>query len=191
MKGPLDITRELLAAGVPHEIVRLPRAITSAAELPEVLDLPAASCISVQIYDADGIMYALAVPASTPTRPATLAAALGVPRVRPADANVINVITDFCAPLVSPVCLPPTVPLVVDASLGTTDVLYAPTGDSGTVLKIRTHDLLVHTRALVAALTGPAPLPARVPAAVVTPALAPSPVPALRLVEELTPATVA
>jgi len=177
MKGPLDINRELLAAGVPHEIVRLPRPITSADELPEVLGLPTASCVSVHMYDADGILYALALPASAPVRPAMLARALGVPAVRRAAVDLVNAVTDYCAPLVSPVCLPESVRLVVDASLGTTDILYTATGESGTVLKIRSHDLLVHSRALVAALTAPAMLPA---AAILTPAE-----PALHLVDDL------
>jgi Cys-tRNA(Pro)/Cys-tRNA(Cys) deacylase len=156
MKGPLDINRDLLAVGVPHEIVRLPRPIATAEELPEVLGLPAASCVSVHLYDADGTLYALALPAGAPVRPSILARALGVPAVRPADVDTVNAVTDFCAPLVAPVSLPDNVRLVVDAALGLTDILYAATGESGTVLKIRSHDLLVHTRALVTTLTAPA-----------------------------------
>jgi prolyl-tRNA editing enzyme YbaK/EbsC (Cys-tRNA(Pro) deacylase) len=178
VKGPLDIHRDLLAAGVPHEIVRLPRAIAGADELPDVLELPSRSCVSVRMYDADGELYALAVPASAPTRPTTLARALGVPAIRPAAVDLVNIVTDFSAGLVSPVCLPPEVNLVFDAALGTADVLYAPTGDSGTVLKIRSRDLLLHSDARVTSLT--------VPAAVrrtATPA-------ALRVVEPRTPVTV-
>lgn len=156
MKGPLDINRELLAVGVPHEIVRLPRPITSAEELPDVLGLPSGSCVSVHMYEADGTLYALALPASAPVRSRVLARALGVSAVRPADVDHVNAVTDYCAPLVAPVCLPECVRLVVDASLGLTDVLYTATGESGTVLKIRSHDLLVHSGALVAALTAPA-----------------------------------
>jgi prolyl-tRNA editing enzyme YbaK/EbsC (Cys-tRNA(Pro) deacylase) len=156
VKGPLDIHRDLLAAGVPHEIVRLPRSIAGADELPDVLELPAGSCVSVRMYDADGELYALAVPASAPTRPTTLARALGVPAIRPAAVDDVNVLTDFSAALVSPVCLPPEVNLVFDAALGAADVLYAPTGDSGTVLKIRSRDLLLHTGARVTSLTVPA-----------------------------------
>lgn len=159
MKGPLDVHRELLAAGVPHEIVRLPCAVQAASELPDVLSLPPSACVSVRMYDADGALYALAVPASAPTRSATLARALGAKHVEPATVDRINRVTDFAAALVSPVCLPAGVVLVVDAALGTSDVLYAATGDSGTVLKIRSRDLLVHTNALVAALTGPVAVP--------------------------------
>jgi len=155
VKGPLDIHRELLAAGVPHEIVRLRSAIQVADDLPDLLALPPATCISVRMYDAYGVLHALAVPASAPTRSVTLARALGARRVAPAPAHRVNAVTDFSAGLVSPVCLPREVVLVVDAVLGNSDILYAATGDSGTVLKIRSRDLLVHTNAKVAALTAP------------------------------------
>lgn len=156
MKGPLDIHRELLAVGVPHEIVRLQSAIQAADELPVALALPPSSCVSVRMYDADGVLHALAVPAAAPTRAITLARALGARRLELAPASRINAVTGFRAGLVSPVGLPVEVVLVVDAVLGNSDVLYAATGDSGTVLKIRSRDLLLHTGALVAALTAPA-----------------------------------
>lgn len=165
MKGPLDIHRELLGAGVPHEIVRLRCAIQAADELPEVLSLPPAACISVRMYDADGVLYALAVPASAPTRSVTLARALGARRVASAPGHRVNTATDFSAGLVSPVGLPDEVVLVVDAVLGNSDILYAATGDSGTVLKIRSRDLLLHTNARVAALTAPASVSRRFPPA--------------------------
>lgn len=159
MKGPIDIHRELLAADVPHEIVRLPAAVQNAEGFPDALSLPPASCISIRMYDADGVLHALAVPALSPTRSITLARALGATHVEPAAVDRVNRDTDFTASLVSPVCLPPDVVLVVDATLELSDVVYAATGDSGTVLKIRSHDLLVHTNARVAALTAPVGVP--------------------------------
>ncbi|MEO6713291.1 MAG: YbaK/EbsC family protein [Mycobacteriales bacterium] len=159
MKGAIDVHLELLSAGVPHEIVRLPSAIASADELPEVLSMPPAECISVRMYDADGVLHALAVPASAPTRSMTLARALGASRVEPAGIERVNAMTGYAAGLVSQIGLPPGVVLVIDAILGTSNVLYAPTGDSGTVLKIRSHDLLVHSNARVAALSAPVAAP--------------------------------
>ena len=41
----------------------------------------------------------------------------------------------------------------VDASVGATDVLYTPTGDTGTALGIRTGDLLLVSGARVAELS--------------------------------------
>jgi prolyl-tRNA editing enzyme YbaK/EbsC (Cys-tRNA(Pro) deacylase) len=159
LKGALDVARELLAAGVPHEIVRLPYGIQSADDLPEVLSLPASVCISVRMYDADGVLHALAVPATAPTRSITLARALGATHVEAASVDRVNALTGFAAGLVSPIGLPTGVVLVVDAFGGASSVLNAPTGDSGTVLKIRSRDLLVHSNARVAALSAPVAVP--------------------------------
>jgi prolyl-tRNA editing enzyme YbaK/EbsC (Cys-tRNA(Pro) deacylase) len=170
MKGPLDVHRALLAAGVQHEIVRVPRALNAADDMPDVLALPAKSCVSVRMYDAGGDLFALAVPAGSVLRPINLARALGVRAVVPAPVHLVNAVTDYTAALVSPICLPATVSLVVDAVLGLAEVLYTPTGDSGTVLKIHSRDLLIHTGAMVAALTVPAALPDDMPLHVEAPA---------------------
>lgn len=50
MKDALAIHRTLLARETMHEIVRLRRAITTADELPEVLDLPAERCLAVRVF---------------------------------------------------------------------------------------------------------------------------------------------
>ena len=47
MKGALDVHRALLAADVPHEVVRLDSRITEADELPRALGLRA-GCLAVR-----------------------------------------------------------------------------------------------------------------------------------------------
>jgi prolyl-tRNA editing enzyme YbaK/EbsC (Cys-tRNA(Pro) deacylase) len=153
MKGALDIHRELLARDVPHEIVRLPRVVLTADEIPDALGLAPALCLAVRMYVADGDLAAVGVPAGGTPDPAALLAALGARSLRPATAQEVNTRTDFAAGLVSPVLLPDDVPLLVDASVGSSDVLYAATGDTGTVLGIHTGDLLVVSGARVADLT--------------------------------------
>jgi prolyl-tRNA editing enzyme YbaK/EbsC (Cys-tRNA(Pro) deacylase) len=153
MKGALDVHRELLTRDVPHEIVRLPRVVLHADEIPEALGLPQAQCLALRMYVADGDLIAVGVPAGATPDPTALLAALGTRSLRPATAQEVNARTDYAAGLVSPVLLPDDVPLYVDASVGLSDVLYAPTGDTGTVLGIRTGDLLVLTGARVADLS--------------------------------------
>lgn len=153
MKGALDIHRELLSRDVPHEIVRLPRVVLQADEIPDALGLTPAQCVAVRMYVADGDLVAVGVSAGRTPEPAALLAALGARALRPATAAEVNARTDFAAGLVSPVLLPDDVPLYVDTALGASDVLYAPTGDTGTALGIRTGELLVVTGARVADLS--------------------------------------
>jgi prolyl-tRNA editing enzyme YbaK/EbsC (Cys-tRNA(Pro) deacylase) len=153
MKGALDIHRELLARDVQHEIVRLPRVVLQADEIPDALGLPADSCVAVRMYVADGQLVAVAVPAGRTPDPTALLATLSATAVRPAMAQEVNARTEFAAGLVSPVLLPDDVPLYADAALGGTEVCYTPTGDTGTALGIRVGDLLVVTGARVADLS--------------------------------------
>jgi prolyl-tRNA editing enzyme YbaK/EbsC (Cys-tRNA(Pro) deacylase) len=155
MKGALDIHRELLARGVPHEIERLPRVVLQADEIPDALGLPPAQCLTVRMSVADGELIAVGVPAGQAPDRGALLAAVGAQSIRPATVVEINTRTDYAARLVAPVLLPDDVPLFVDAAIGAYDVVYTATGDTGTALGIRTGDLLVVTGARVADLSKP------------------------------------
>lgn len=162
MRSALDVHRELLARGVPHEIVRLRSRVLSADDLPRALDL-AAGCVAVRVYlvSRPGGLTATAavlVPAGAVPEPGALLEALRATSVRPATPGEVNLLTAFAADLVSPVCLPPEVEVLADAAVGATDVVYATVGEGALALGIRTRDLLVVAQARVASLTS-APLP--------------------------------
>ncbi|HET6816932.1 MAG TPA: YbaK/EbsC family protein [Mycobacteriales bacterium] len=155
MKDALDVHRALLAREVPHEVIRLPRLILSADEIPDALDLPAERCVAVRIYHADDTTAAVVVQAGETPHPGAVLAALGARTLRLARPDEVNRLTDFAAPLVSPVLLPDSVRVLADACVGHVDVVYAPTGDSGTVLGISSRWLLTASRASVAELCLP------------------------------------
>ena len=158
MKGALDVHRELLARDVPHEIVRLPRPAVTADDLPRLLGLTS-GCVAVRCYevvrDRGSAFAAVLLPAGRLPHPTALLDALGARSVRPARPDAVNAATDYAAGLVSPLCLPPEVELLADATLGESDVCYCAVGEGGVVLGIRTRDLLVTTGARVGSLTGP------------------------------------
>ena len=166
MKSALDVHRELLAAAVPHEIVRLRTSISTADQLPAVLGLEPASCAAVRCYVAhpeaargpgralaSSRLVAVLVQAGTTPDPLTLAAASGTGRLRLATVAEINRATDFAAGLVSPLSLPKDVLLLADAAVAEKEVLYVPVGEGRVVLGIRTADLLRACGARVAAFT--------------------------------------
>jgi prolyl-tRNA editing enzyme YbaK/EbsC (Cys-tRNA(Pro) deacylase) len=156
MKDALDVHRTLLAAEVPHEVVRLPRPVSSADEIPEVLGLPASRCVAVRVYQADERLVAVLMRAGEHPHPGALLTALAATTLRPAPGDLINAATDFAASLVSPVLLPAEIEVLADTCLGHTDVVYAATGDSGTALGIASRRLLTASRARVAELCAPA-----------------------------------
>ena len=61
MKDALDVHRSLLAREVPHEIVRLPRPVLTADEIPAVSGLPPERCVTVRLYHADDKIVATLV----------------------------------------------------------------------------------------------------------------------------------
>ena len=158
MKGALDVHRELLSRDVPHEMVRLRGRAVTGDDLPRLLGLTT-GCITVRCYEVvrdDGPAFAaVLVPSGRLPDPRALLDALGARSVRAARADAVNAVTDYAAGLVSPVCLPPEVELLADASLGDSDVCYCAVGEGEVVLGIRTRDLLVANGARVATLTGP------------------------------------
>lgn len=155
MLDALDVHRSLLAREVPHEVVRLPRLVLSADEIPDALELPRARCVTARIYHADDRFVATLVRAGEFPHPGAVLAALGARSLRLAEPAVVNQVTDFAASLVCPVLLPDTVPVLADACVGHHDVVYAATGDGGTVLGIPSRWLLTASRARVAELCSP------------------------------------
>jgi prolyl-tRNA editing enzyme YbaK/EbsC (Cys-tRNA(Pro) deacylase) len=155
MLDALDVHRSLLAREVPHEVVRLPRLVLSADELPDVLDLPPSRCVAVRLYLADDAPVAVIVRAGELPHPGAVLAAVGARALRAARPDFVNSITDFAAPLVCPVLLPDSVTVLADSCVGHADVVYAPTGDGGTALGISSRWLLTSSRASVAELCAP------------------------------------
>ena len=155
MRGPIDVTRDLLAADVPHEIVHLRRRIDDAAELPGVLGLPSRACLAVRLYDDDTRLLAALVTAGRTAATTALARAAGTRVVRPTHPDKVSAVTDSHPSLVAPVGLPAGVLVLADAGLREQEVVYAPTGDGSTALKIRAADLLALTGATVAPLVEP------------------------------------
>ncbi|MCG5215656.1 YbaK/EbsC family protein [Streptosporangium sp. KLBMP 9127] len=150
MKDALAIHRWLLAHQVHHEIVRLPRVLTCAAELPEVIRAAPADCLEVSVYEVDtriGI-EPVAVVASVAAPPALglLGGLLGARKVRPASAFLVNAATEYAAGLVCPLLLPENLTLLIDERLfddmSADRLLHTPTGERRTALSLRAPDLL-------------------------------------------------
>lgn len=154
MKGTLDVHCELLGRNVRHEILRLPRMVLTADEIPDVLGVPARECLAVRGYDADGLLIGLLLPVDVEPDLAALRIVLHAHRVRAAEPAVVNAVTDYAAGLVPPLPLPDRVVLLADPGLLHRGVVYTPTGDVGTVLGIESTQLLDAARPRLVEVTG-------------------------------------
>jgi prolyl-tRNA editing enzyme YbaK/EbsC (Cys-tRNA(Pro) deacylase) len=152
MKDALDVHRVLLAQDVPHEIVRLPRLVLSADDIPAAIGIDAGRCVATRIYHADDRLVAVLVRAGETPHPASVLSAVGARSLRAASPATINAATDFAAALVSPVLLPADMTVLADRCIGDADVVYTATGDGGTALGIPSTALLSASRATTAEL---------------------------------------
>jgi prolyl-tRNA editing enzyme YbaK/EbsC (Cys-tRNA(Pro) deacylase) len=158
VKSALDVHRALLAADVPHEMVRLRTPALSADDLPRALGVPPDACVVVRCYrmtrgDGRTAVCAVMLRSGDTPDPASLLDAFDAVAIRTATAMEVNAATDYASGLVSPICLDDRVPFLADAALGGSPVLYAPTGESGVALGIQTHDLLRASGARITNLT--------------------------------------
>lgn len=157
MKDALAIHRWLLAHQVHHEILRLPRSLSGAEDLPEALGVPPEACVSVAVFQS---VYAFGAERATepvavvgtvshPVEPMMVASVLGAVEVRPAPAFEVNAVTDYAAGLVSPLLLPEELTVLVDQRFSEAfrpgDTVYTPTGERATALRLRVRDLLAMT----------------------------------------------
>jgi prolyl-tRNA editing enzyme YbaK/EbsC (Cys-tRNA(Pro) deacylase) len=158
MNNVLTLHRMLLENDIRHEIVQLPRTITSADQLPAILALPAERCLVVRVYDTDDQHAAVIVRPHLVPSGRAVQQITGGRRVRAAGEDTISAVTGYAAGLVAPLGLPDAIPVYVDQ--GVTDnaddemVVYTATGESGTALGIGLLDLLACCAAKPAALSG-------------------------------------
>ncbi|WP_113701897.1 YbaK/EbsC family protein [Nonomuraea lactucae] len=147
MKDALAIHRWLLAHQVHHEIVRLPRPITGADELPETISAPPERCVAVTVLEAttrigDAVIAVVSTVAAQP-RPGAVGGLLGVRKVRPATAFAVNSATDYADGLVCPLLLPVQLQVLIDDRLQPdTEPIFTATGERHTALSLRALDLL-------------------------------------------------
>jgi prolyl-tRNA editing enzyme YbaK/EbsC (Cys-tRNA(Pro) deacylase) len=157
MNNALTVHRMLLESGIRHEIVQLPRTITSADQLPAVLALPARRCLAVRVYEADGGHAAIIVRPDLALPAREFGEVTGMLHVRAADEDTISSVTGYAAGLVAPLALPDGLPLYVDQALAEDadddTVVYTSTGESGTALGIGLLDLLDRATAKPVAVT--------------------------------------
>jgi Cys-tRNA(Pro)/Cys-tRNA(Cys) deacylase len=159
MIDTLTLHRLLVESGTRHEIVLLPRPISSADELPQVLRLPSSRCLAVRMYDAGGMLTAVIVHAGSLPSADALRAVTGTRRILPVPDDRVNAATGYAAELVAPLALPDSVEVYADeevvCGIDRDVVVYTATGESGTALGVRLLDLFALRDAKPAALTRP------------------------------------
>ncbi|MEO3892090.1 YbaK/EbsC family protein [Nonomuraea sp. B5E05] len=160
MKDALAIHRWLLAHQVHHEIVRLPRPMTSAEELPKTVSAAPERCLMVTVFDVATrvgreVVIGVTSPVALPPRPGAVGGLLAARQVRYAPAHVVNAATDYADGLVCPLLLPESLPVFIDDRLRVDEgPVFMPIGERHTALCLRAVDLLTLLPGKLADLRG-------------------------------------
>ncbi|WP_219464176.1 hypothetical protein, partial [Nonomuraea rhizosphaerae] len=119
MKDALAIHRWLLAHQVHHEIVRLPRPMTRAEELPDAVSAAPERCVAVTVFEVATrigreVVVAVVSTVAHPPEPEIVGGVLGLRKVRLAPDFLVNSATDYAAGLASPLLLPDDLEVLID-----------------------------------------------------------------------------
>jgi prolyl-tRNA editing enzyme YbaK/EbsC (Cys-tRNA(Pro) deacylase) len=155
VRSSVDVHNFLLDSDVPHELSSLPGPLRDLADAPEVLGLPAVAVArSVVLADDNGVVVVLA-PARAEIDQATVAALTGRPDLEPIEPEQAPARTGYLLAVVPPVAHEGPADVVIDQLVAEQDVVYTAAGEAGVILKVRGHDLVKATNALVVPVARP------------------------------------
>jgi prolyl-tRNA editing enzyme YbaK/EbsC (Cys-tRNA(Pro) deacylase) len=168
VRGSIDVHRYLTERDVPHEFYRLERPLRRVDKAAGLLELEPAIVVTPELFEVAGGHALALVPSSTCASADAIARSVGTIRARPLSKLRVAAHTGFLADWLPPVGHEKPSRALIDATLLDADVLYAPGGDPGVMLTLRSADLLRATAADIAELAGRAEEQAELPPAATT-----------------------
>ncbi|HWD42849.1 MAG TPA: YbaK/EbsC family protein [Actinomycetota bacterium] len=153
MRSSIDVHNHLLADDVVHELSQLPGPLRDLSTAPGVLGLPPPAVGRPTLLADDAGAVVVLAPADAEVDTASVAELLGRLDLDPVPPDRAPGLTGYLLAFVPPVALECPVTLVVDERVANQDVVYAPAGEPGVILKVRGDDLVKATSAVVAPVT--------------------------------------
>lgn len=155
MRGSIEVHRYLTERDVPHEFYRLERPLRRLDEAAALLGLDPMIVVSGELFEVVGGHVLALLPSSMCASAEAVARATGKPRSRPLSKVRVIAHTGFLPDWLPPVGHERPSRALVDKALLDADVLYAPGGDPGVMLTLRSADLIRATAAEDVSLAGP------------------------------------
>lgn len=118
----------LRAGGARGQVIELAGTARSAADAAAAIGVPVGAIVKSLVFLADGRPVMALVAGDRQAATAALAAGLGAGKVSRADADQVRAATGFAIGGVAPVGHPAPLPVVVDASLGRFETVWAAAG---------------------------------------------------------------
>jgi Cys-tRNA(Pro) deacylase len=131
----------LRAAGIEAEIREFTEGTRTAVDAANALGVPVGAIVKSLVFAADGDAVLVLASGDHQVDTTAVANALGVEKVRRADADLVRAATGYAIGGVAPVAHPGPLPTLIDKHLATYDVLWAAAGTPHSVFAI-TYDEL-------------------------------------------------
>jgi prolyl-tRNA editing enzyme YbaK/EbsC (Cys-tRNA(Pro) deacylase) len=137
--------------------------MTCAEELPDTLSAAPERCLMVTVLEVTTrigreVVIAVTSTVAAPPPPGLVGERLGLRRVRPAPAHLVNSVTDYADGLVCPLLLPDSLPMFIDDRLITdAEPIFMTTGERHTALTVGALDLLTLLPGKMVGLRGARP----------------------------------
>jgi prolyl-tRNA editing enzyme YbaK/EbsC (Cys-tRNA(Pro) deacylase) len=154
VRGSIEVHRYLTERDIPHEFYRLERPLRRVDEAAALLGLDPGIVVTGELFEVVGGHVLALLPSSACASSEAVARAVGVPRSRPLSKVRVAAHTGFLADWLPPVGHERPSRALLDEALLDADVLYAPGGDPGVMLTLRSSDLIRATAADIVALAG-------------------------------------
>lgn len=151
MKTAVDVHNYLVERDIPHEMVAAGGRVRSPERAAAVLGLDPEQVGRVVVFEGEGRIVAVVVPANRDPDPDLVRDTAGV-EVAAVPADRSTDLTEFLPEALPPVALPRGAMVLIDRDLAGQEVLYVPGGEATSVLKIRADDLVRASEARVAPL---------------------------------------
>ena len=136
------VQERLAAAGSAARVHQLEASTRTSAEAAAALGVEVGQIGKSLVFLADGSAVVAVLSGTDRCDTAALAAALGATRVDRADADAVRAATGYPIGGVSPVGLPPDVPVLIDPGLAAYDIIWVAAGTPNAVFPTSVAELL-------------------------------------------------
>ena len=150
MRTSVDVHNFLLERDIPHELVPVRGRFRRPDRIAAVLGLRPEHVGRVVLLEGDSVLAAALVPSNRTPDASKVAEAVSAGDLRELGADRVADLTGFLREALPPVGLPDETRVVMDAPLAKQQVLYFHGGETRSLLKIRSADLVRATGATVA-----------------------------------------
>ncbi len=150
VRTSVDVHNFLLEREVAHELFPVGGRFRRPDRIATVLGLPQEHVGRVTLFEGDGVLAAALVPSNRSADPRKVGEVVGSAPLHELGADRIADLTGFLREALPPVALPEAARVVIDAPLAAEEILYFHGGETRSMLKIRSADLIAVTGASVA-----------------------------------------